>query len=90
MNHCSILIVAFGFVAACASEPPPALTPENPASPSAPEATSRPLGYALMPDNLTKKTRELFTNESKYEEQPSPTPAEGGNGMGQMPGMKMP
>ena len=88
MNHYAILIVTFGFVAACASEPPPALTPENPASPSAPEASSRPLRYALMPDNLTKKTRELFANADKREEHPSPTPAQGENRMGQMPGIQ--
>lgn len=90
MNHYSILIVTFGFVAGCASESPPALTAENPASPSAPEAASGPLRYALMPDNLTKKTRELFAQARKQEEQPSPTPAQGENGMGQMPGMKTP
>jgi hypothetical protein len=90
MNRFCIVVVTLSFLAACASEPPPPLTADNPASPSAPEATSRPLRYALMPDDLTKKTRKMLAQADEPQEEPSPTPAQGENQMPQMPGIKMP
>ena len=87
MNRFCIVVVTLSLLAACVSQPLPPLTVDNPASPSAPEATSRPLRYTLMPDDLTKKTRKMFAQADKQEEEPSPTPAQGQN---QMPGMKMP
>jgi len=90
MNRFYIVVLALSFLGACASEPPPPLTADNPASLSAPEATSRPLRYTLMPDDLTRKTRKMFAQADKQEEEPSPTPAQGQNQIGQVPGMKMP
>ena len=87
MNRYSLPLVALGLLAGCATAPPPPLTADNPASPSAPEAISRPLRYTLMPDDLSKKTRKLLAQADKQEEAPSPTPAQG---QSQMPGMKMP
>ena len=79
MNRFCIVVVTLSFLAACASEPPPPLTADSPASPSAPEAASRPLRYTLMPDDLTRKTRKMFAQADKQEEEPSPTPAQGQN-----------
>jgi len=90
MNRFTILLVVLGFLAGCASVPPPSLTADNPASPSAPEATVPPPRNTLLLDNLTKKTREIFAQTGKAQEQPSPTPVQGQEQMNQMPGMKMP
>jgi hypothetical protein len=87
MNRFCIVVVTLSLLAACVSQPPPPLTVDNPASPSAPEAASRPLRYTLVPDDLTKKTRKMFAQADKQEAEPSPTPTQGQN---QMPGMKMP
>jgi hypothetical protein len=46
MNRFYIVVLALSFLGACASEPAPPLTADNPASLSAPEATSRPLRYS--------------------------------------------
>jgi hypothetical protein len=56
MNRYSIALGAFLF-AGCATAPPPPLTADNPASPSAPEAAVRPLRTTLAPDDLTRETR---------------------------------
>ena len=90
MNRYSIPLVASGLLAACATAPPPPLTPDNPASPSAPEAAVHPLGNPLAADNLTKKTREILAQAGEQQDQPSPTPIPEQHEMDQMPGMKMP
>jgi hypothetical protein len=89
MNRCSIPLIAVGLLAGCATAPPPPLTADNPASPSAPEATVRPLHNALGADDLTKKTRQIFAQAAK-QQQASPTPTAQPGQMDQMPGMNMP
>ena len=89
MNRYSITFVAFLF-AGCATAPPPPLTADDPASPSAPEATVRPLRNALGADDLTKKTRQIFAQAAKDQQQASPTPTPQQGQMDQMPGMNMP
>ena len=88
MNRYSIPLVAFLF-AGCATAPPRPLTADNPASPSAPEATIRPLSNALGADDLTTKTRQIFAQAAK-QQQASPTPTPQPGQMDQMPGMNMP
>jgi hypothetical protein len=89
MNRYSILLVALGLLVSCATVSPPPLTADNPASPSAPEATVRPLRNALGADDLTKKTHQIFAQGAKQQQaSPTPTPQQGQ--MDQMPGMNMP
>ena len=90
MNRYSILLVALGLLVGCATAPPPPLTADDPASPSAPEATVRPLRNALGADDLTKKTRQIFAQAAKEQQQASPTPTPQQGQMDQMPGMNMP
>jgi hypothetical protein len=90
MNRCSIPFIAVGLLAGCATAPPPPLTADNPASPSAPEATVRPLHNALGADDLTKKTRQIFAQAAKQQQPASPTPSPQPGQMDQMPGMNMP
>jgi hypothetical protein len=88
MNRYCLPLVALGLLAGCATAPQPPLTADNPASPSAPEGTVRPLRNALAADDLTKKTRQIFAQADK--QMPSPTPTPQQQQMDQMPGMKMP
>ena len=67
----SLPLVALGLLGGCVTAPPPSLTADNPASPSAPEAGVRPLHNALAADDLTRKTRELLTQTGKPQDQPS-------------------
>jgi hypothetical protein len=90
MNRYSILLVALGLLVGCATAPPLPLTADDPASPSAPEATVRPLRNALGADDLTKKTRQIFAQAAKQQQQASPTPTPQQGQMDQMPGMNMP
>jgi hypothetical protein len=89
MNRYSIPLIAFLF-AGCTTAPTPPLTADNPASPSAPEATIRPLRNTLGADDLTTKTRQIFAQVAKQQQQASPTPTPQQGQMDQMPGMKMP
>jgi hypothetical protein len=90
MNRYSILLVALGLLVGCATAPPPPLTADNPASPSAPEATVRPLRDALGADDLTTKTHQIFAQAAKQQQPASPTPTPQQGQMDQMPGMNMP
>jgi hypothetical protein len=90
MNRYALPLVALLLLGGCVTAPAPQLTADNPASPSAPEATARPLRNALGVDNLTKKTRQIFVRADKQQDQPSPTPTPQLQQMDQMPGMKMP
>ena len=90
MNRYSILLVALGLLVGCATAPPPPLTADDPASPSASEATVRPLRNALGADDLTKKTRQIFAQTAKQQQEASPTPTPQQGQMDQMPGMNMP
>ena len=87
MPQSSLLLIVCSLLVSCATAPSPLLTAENPASPLAVEAKSRPIPNALGPDDLTRKTQRLFASGDAQEGQPSPTPQPE---MGQMPGMKMP
>src|SRR5712672_3078364 len=93
MNRHSIPLIAF-LLAGCATAPPPPLTADNPASPSAPEATVRPLRNALGVDDLTKKSRQILAQAAKQQQQWDQSgPASGdqqGQEMRNMPGMQMP
>jgi hypothetical protein len=89
MNRYSIPLVALSLLAGCVTAPPPPLTTDNPASPSAPEAAVHPLGNPFAPDNLTRKTRDILAQAGKQQDQPSPSPPEQ-HQMDQMPAMKMP
>ena len=90
MNRYSLPLVALGLLAGCAAGPPPPLSADSPASPSAPEAIEHPLRNAVAADDLTKKTRQIFAQADKQQDQPSPTPTPQQQQMDQMPGMKMP
>jgi hypothetical protein len=89
MNRYFILSVGLGLLVGCATAPPPPLTADNPASPSAPEAAIRPLRNALATDDLTTKTRQIFA-QAAQQQQASPTPTPEQGQMDQMPGMNMP
>ena len=90
MNRYSILLVTLGLFAGCATAPPTPLTADNPASPSAPEATIRPPRNALATDDLTSKTRQIFAQAAQEQQQASPTPTPQQGQMDQMPGMNTP
>jgi hypothetical protein len=86
----SLPIVALGLLGGCVTAPPPSLTADNPASPSASEAARKPLHNPLAADDLTTKTRELLAQAGKSQDQPSSTPVPEQQQMDQMPGMKVP
>ena len=91
MNRYSILLVALGLLAGCATAPPPPLKADNPASPSAPEATVRPLRNALAVDDLTKKSHQILAQAAKQQQQWDQSgPVSGDQQMQNMPGMQMP
>ena len=90
MNRYSILLIVLSLLAGCTTAPSPPLTADDPASPSAPEATIRPLRNALGADDITKKTRQIFAQAAKEQQQASPTPTPQPGQMDQMPGMNMP
>ena len=85
----SIPLVALGLLGGCVTAPPPSLSANDPASPSAPEAGGQPLHSPLAADDLTRKTRQLLTQAGKPQDQPSSAPIPEEQQMDQMPGMKM-
>jgi hypothetical protein len=94
MDRYSKLLVALGLLAGCATAPPPPLTADNPASPSASEATVRPFRNALEVDDLTKKSRQTLTQAAIQQQQWDQSGPVSGDQQGQqmqnMPGMQMP
>ena len=94
MNRYSIPLIALGLLAGCATAPPPPLTADDPANPSAPEAAVRPLRNALGVDDLTKKSRQILAQAAKEQQQGDQSGAASGNqqdqGTQNMPGMQMP
>jgi len=78
-----------GLLVGCVTAPPPSLSADNPASPSAPEAGCQRLHKALAADDLTRKTRELLTPAGEPQDQPSSAPIPEEQQMDQMSGMKM-
>jgi hypothetical protein len=94
MNLYCIPIVALGLLAGCTTAPPPPLTADNPASPSAPEATVRPLRNGLGVDDLTRKSRQILAQAAEQQQRWDQSGPVSGDQQGQqmqnMPGMKMP
>jgi hypothetical protein len=94
MNRYSIPLIVWSLLAGCATAPPPPLTADSPASPSAPEATVRPLRNALGVDDLTKKSRQILAQAAEQQQQwdQSGPVSHGQQGqqMQNMPGMQMP
>jgi hypothetical protein len=93
MNRNSIPLVAFSLLVGCTTAPTPPLTADNPADPSAPEATVRPLRNALAVDDLTKKSRQILAQAAKQQQQWDQSGPVSGDQQGQqmqnMPGMQM-
>jgi hypothetical protein len=94
MNRYSIPLIAWGFLAGCATAPPPPLRADNPANPSAPEAIIRPLRNALGVDSLTKKSRQILAQAAKEQQQWDQSDPDSGDQQGKqmqnMLGMQMP
>ena len=94
MNRYSIPLIALGLLAGCTAAPTPPLTADNPANPSAPEATIRPLRDALRVDDLTKRSRQILVQAAKQQQQWDQSGPDSGDQQGQqmqnMPGMQMP
>jgi hypothetical protein len=94
MNRYSILLIVLSLLADCATAPPPPLKADNPANPSAPEATIRPLRNALGLDDFTRKSRQILAQAAKQQQQWDQSGPDAGDQQGQqmqnMPGMQMP
>jgi hypothetical protein len=94
MNRYSIPLVALGLLAGCTTAPPPPLTADNPANPSAPEAAVRPLRNALGVDDLTKKSHQILAQAAKQQQQWDQSGPVSGDQQDQqmqnLPGMRMP
>jgi hypothetical protein len=69
MNRYSASLLALGLLAGCATAPPPPLTLEDPANPSASEIPARPLRNALGADDLTRKSRQILAQAAKEQQQ---------------------
>jgi hypothetical protein len=72
-----ITLIALGVLAGCATAPPPPLTADDPAAPSAQEAPVRAISNALSTDGLSRKTRQILAlaaKEPQQSNQASPTP----------------
>jgi hypothetical protein len=70
----SVPLVALGLLGGCVTAPPPSLTADDPASPSASEAGGQPIHNSLAADDLTRKTREIMAQAGKAKDQPLSTP----------------
>ena len=62
-------ILAFGFLAGCASNRPLILNTDNPASPNADEAITSPAQSVLNLDQASKRTRELIAARAAQDTQ---------------------
>jgi len=62
-------ILAFGFLAGCASYRPLVLNTDNPASPNADEAITSPAQSVLNLDQASKRTRELIAARAAQDTQ---------------------
>jgi hypothetical protein len=94
MNRYSIPLIVLSLLASCATAPPPSLRADNPASPSAPEATVRYLRNALGADDLTRKSRQILAQaaeqQRRWDQSGSVSGDQQGQQMQNMPGMQMP
>src|ERR1700730_17389633 len=88
MNRYSLPLIALCILAGCATAPAPRLRADDPANPSAPEATERPLHNALGVDALTKKCRQSLAQAAKQQQQWDRSgPNSGGQGPQRMKNM---
>jgi hypothetical protein len=69
MNRYSITLIALGLLIGCTTAPPPPLTADDPASPSAPETPVRTPPNALGADGLTRKTHQILAQAAKEQQQ---------------------
>jgi hypothetical protein len=94
MNRYSITLIALGLLIGCTTAPPPPLTADDPASPSAPETPVRTPPNALGADGLTKKTRQILAQAVKEQQQSNQSGPDAGDQKGQqmmnMPNMQPP
>jgi hypothetical protein len=94
MNRYSIPLIVLSLLAGCATAPPPPLTSDNPASPSAPEATVRHLRNSLGADDLTRESRQILAKAAEQQQRWDQSVPVSGDQQGQqmqnMPGMQMP
>jgi hypothetical protein len=77
MHRYYVTLIFLCLLAGCATAPPPPLTADAPANPSAPEAPVPSIRNALGTDGLTRKTRQILaqaTREPQQSNQASPTP----------------
>src|SRR6516165_9698253 len=77
-------ILAFGFLAGCASYRPLVLNTDNPASPNADEAITSPAQSVLNLDQASKRTRELIAARAAQDTQGQ----QNISGMKNMPGVQ--
>ena len=62
-----IPILALGLLTGCATTNLPPLTADNPASPAAPEAMTRPARFSLGTDSATKRTHQLIAARAQQD-----------------------
>jgi hypothetical protein len=94
MNRYSIPLVGLSFLVGCTTASTPPLRADNPANPSAPESTIRPLRNALGVDDLTRKSRLILAQAAEQQQGLDHSVPVSGDQQGQqmqnMPGMQMP
>jgi hypothetical protein len=73
-------------ITACASAPPPTLSPSDPASPEGKQAPMKSFDNDLGPDEASQKTHDLIVKQGK---RPAASSSDSSSGMSQMPGMNM-
>ena len=61
-----IATVGVSLLAGCSTNLP-SLTPDNPASPAAPEAVGRPTRFSLGTDSITQRTRQLIAARAQQD-----------------------
>src|SRR3984893_6404036 len=69
MERFSPSLLALSFLAGCAAAPPPPMTANNPANPSAPEATVHPVHNTRGTDSLTRKSRQILAQSAREQQQ---------------------
>src|SRR5580692_10510318 len=92
MNRNSASLLALGLLAGCETAPPPPLTVDDSANPSAPEVPAHPLRNALGADGLTRKSRQILAQAAKEQQQwdqSGPDSGEQGEPMKDMSRMQM-
>jgi hypothetical protein len=86
-------IIAFGLIGGCATAARTPLEADNPANPSAPEASVRLPHNALAVDDLTRKTRQILAKSAEQQQTDQsgpPSSDQRGQQLQIMPDMKMP